>query len=649
MMDSQSIPVAIALPGAPGQGYDFLNLFLDSDIDRVRNVLFAWELLEPTAEEIEEFRNRRQRKGEIERVAAIYPPPPGLEYHVTPDGEVWLHKRQKPADKKKTDETKSILVPICSPIAVPAYLRKIDVEEAYALRVVLEDMNGKARLLAINRSDLARQGASEIRARLMAVGLRVDNGGEFDVVAALKRIKPQDEIIAVSRTGRHTAPDGAVYFVSPGGRVSGDIKAGQAFELINRLPQAEAGTLKGWQEAVIIVSKAENCPHWVLALAAGFAGVLTDLCGLESHGMHLSGPSSLGKTTALKLAVSAWSSPKLGAGLLKPMLSTENAIEVIAHQSHGTIMALDEAASTDGVTFVRIIYMIAGNVGKSRMNWTDHSLEAALTWAIFGLSSGEQPISQKVAESGGRLSSGAIARWFSLDVSDVNPSVEHNVLNSIAGIDRHHGHAGPAFFQGLVGRGWHRDPEPVKQRIDAAARKLAGEAADGVWIRAAMPLAIISVAGQLATQLEILPELDLADAVNWAWAQFVVSREADTLDSITLAIHNLRDWIPEHWNTSIRHISDDRVLTRDAAGWYDDNIVYLPTFRASEAISGALSLPAFGRALKNKGLLRDNTDASRATVRWVPKVGKLDAYALKREEFHPKSPPGQGQQGPTRD
>jgi hypothetical protein len=638
MTDIQSIPVAIALPGAPGQGYDFLNLFLDKDPDRVRAALFASELIEPTPEEIEEFKNRRQRKSEIERVAAAYPPPPGLDYHPTRAGEIWLHRHKKATGEKKTDE----LVAVCSPFAIPAFLRKIDGEEAYALRIAVQDLNGNARLLDIDRGDLARQGASEIRARLMRAGLRVDNGGENDIVAALKRIRPQDEIIAVSRTGRHTSPEGDAYFVSPGGRVFGDVKPGQAFELINRLPNAEAGTLEGWQEAIGIVSEAENCPHWALALAAGFAGVLTDLCGFESHGMHLSGPSSLGKTTALKLAVSAWSSPKQGAGLLHPMLSTENAIEVIAHRSHGTIMGLDEAASTDGVTFIRIIYMLAGNTGKSRMNWLDHSLEAILTWAIFGLSSGEQPISQKVEESGGRLSSGASARWFSVDVSDVNPSVERRILNVIAGIERHHGHAGPAFFRGLVEHDLHRDPEPLKQRIDAAARKLAGEDADGVWIRAAMPLAIVSVAGELAMQLQILPKLEFGDAITWAWEQFVVSREAEALDSPILAVRNLRDWIAEHFGTSIRHIDDaDRVLTRDAAAWYDDATIYLPTFRASEAIDGALSLPALGRALKKARLLSHQTDPSRATVRWIPKVGKIDAYALNRDEFHPKSAPKQ--------
>ena len=73
--------------------------------------------------------------------------------------------------------------------------------------------------------------------------------------------------------------------------------------------------------------RAKGCPHFLLGVLSGFAGVVQSLAGLDSCGINLSGLSSSGKTTAQRLAVSAWTSRLIGAGLLQSMRSTENAVE----------------------------------------------------------------------------------------------------------------------------------------------------------------------------------------------------------------------------------------------------------------------------------------------------------------------------------
>jgi hypothetical protein len=50
-------------------------------------------------------------------------------------------------------------------------------------------MSGRSRVVDLDRAELARLGASEIRARLLEAGLRFENEGENVVVQALKAAK----------------------------------------------------------------------------------------------------------------------------------------------------------------------------------------------------------------------------------------------------------------------------------------------------------------------------------------------------------------------------------------------------------------------------------------------------------------------------
>jgi uncharacterized protein (DUF927 family) len=99
-------------------------------------------------------------------------------------------------------------------------------------------------------------------------------------------------------------------FVCPDGRILG-APQGCAFELSvsSRMPPnvALGGTLEGWKEAIAEALSVSGCPHWAIGILAGFAAALISLVGLDTCGLNLSGLSSSGKTTALRIAVSVWS------------------------------------------------------------------------------------------------------------------------------------------------------------------------------------------------------------------------------------------------------------------------------------------------------------------------------------------------------
>ena len=105
-----------------------------------------------------------------------------------------------------------------------------------------------------------------------------------------------------------------------------------------------------------------------MGIVAAFAGLLVSLIGLDTCGVNLSGQSSSGKSTAQQLAVSAWSTSDIRRpGLSQSARVTDNATEALAERATGTILSLDQLAHVSGKVVQKLIYMLAGGVGKRRM------------------------------------------------------------------------------------------------------------------------------------------------------------------------------------------------------------------------------------------------------------------------------------------
>lgn len=75
-----------------------------------------------------------------------------------------------------------------------------------------------------------------------------------------------------------------------------------------------------------------------------------------------------------------------------------------------------------------------------------------------------------------------------------------------------------------------------------------------------------------------------------------------------------------------------RLNNRESVAWYDDDAVYLPTRRVREATAGVLKEQHVARLLSAKDLLA-RCEKERLTVRYVPKIGHVQCYALRRAEF----------------
>jgi hypothetical protein len=461
---------------------------------------------------------------------------------------------------RETGEKEPVLIPVATPFGVPARLRLAEQGEAFGLRVMVEDMGGQPRAVDFDRADLARLGAAETRSRLFAAGLRTEGDGEVTVIQALKAADPQGEIVILRRPGWHRLTPGLPpVFLTPTGEVIGAARDGTVeLQAGARLAPAHgrAGELAGWQAATRAALQAPNCPHWLLGILGGLAGTIVDLVQLDSCGINLSGPSSRGKSTAQRLAASAWSSPRLGAGgLFRSMRVSENAVEAWAEQANGTVLVLDDLAHCDGRAVARLIYALAGGVGKGRM-CSDTSIRPSYRWATFTLLSAEHSLEETMRRAGGSWQTGMAVRIADVDVTSVNAAVDGDTLTAIGDIDQHFGHAGPAFVRALIADGVYHQPERLREHVLSAARRLAGNATSAAMIRAATPFAVLLVAGELARVAGMVPSSAcVGEAVHWAWERFTLSSDALALDPAEQAIGQLQLWLLEHWDVTVKHVA----------------------------------------------------------------------------------------------
>jgi hypothetical protein len=296
-------------------------------------------------------------------------------------------------------------------------------------------------------------------------------------------------------------------------------------------------------------------------------------------------------------------------------------------------------AHIDGQTLGRLIYSIASGQGKARLNSHATSRQRS-SWATFGILSGECSLEEKVRGDGGHWLAGMAVRFPDVDVTDVNRSVPQATLDAMAAIEEHCGHAGPAFVQGLIEHAYHRNPEPLRQIVLKAAQKIAGHAIDSAGIRAATPFGLLLTAGELAKAFCLLPaETKVAEAVQWGWHRFGASSDALALDPPNQVVAALRTWIAERWGVTVKPtepgadcFGNSRLNNRESVGWYNDDAVYVPTRRIREAAGSSLKEQEIARILDERGLLATH-ESGRLTVRYVPKVGHVQCYALRRDAF----------------
>lgn len=345
---------------------------------------------------------------------------------------------------------------------------------------------------------------TELEKLLRGWGLQIAPKGRPLLLEYLMTQQPKERARTTARTGWHESGDGRV-FVLP------DRAIGRADEVWLFEDGAAAadyrarGTLDEWRQEVAALCLDNSRLTFAVCLA--FAAPLLDLVGGESGGIHYSGESGDGKTTALRVAASVCGGPEY----MKQWRASDNSMEYLALQHCDALLAMDELAQINAKVLGDTIYMLGNANGKNRAR-AQGGLRETAKFRILFLSTGEVGMAAHVASVGMATTAGMEGRMAEIParVCD-NPPGIYEALHGEASpkalsqrlahaVKKHHGTAFPAFLTELVKRDADEIRETLlKARKLFAERYLTHEAGNQV-LRVADRCALVGAAGELATR-----------------------------------------------------------------------------------------------------------------------------------------------------
>lgn len=224
-----------------------------------------------------------------------------------------------------------------------------------------------------------------------------------------------------------------------------------------------------------------------LFLAASFASVLVDPCGLLPFFVHAFGGQGTGKTVSLMIAASVWANPKMGEYVMT-FNSTDVGQEMIAGFLNSLPFCMDELQiqAASGVRdFDKMIYKLTEGIGRIR-GAKNGGVRKIATWKNCMLTTGEYPIINPNSMGGATVRA--------IEVECDKP-VYSDLVGLVAILNENYGWAGKEFVK------WLQDPDNMADVVflqkDLYRQLLT---ADGEAKQAAS-LSAILVADLVATQL----------------------------------------------------------------------------------------------------------------------------------------------------
>lgn len=250
-------------------------------------------------------------------------------------------------------------IELCGPLWVEADTRD-EKNENWGKLLGWLDREGKRHQWVMPLSLLAGQ-VVEIFSRLLHGGLKIpSNKRARDLVLDYIQ-EPSAKIIrCTTRLGWHGNS-----FVSPNETFAPPDHEEIIFQTAN--PERFnglvcAGSTEEWRKKVSLFCIGNS--RLLLAASMGFAGPMLPLANEPSGAIHIVGPSSDGKTTALRIAASVMGSQKMVGN----WRSTLNGLEGLAVAHNHLTLLLDEMAQVDPYEAAGAIYMIGNETGKGRAN-----------------------------------------------------------------------------------------------------------------------------------------------------------------------------------------------------------------------------------------------------------------------------------------
>ena len=513
-----------------------------------------------------------------------------------------------------------------------------------------QDQDGRVREWAMPRQLLAGDGV-DVRRVLLDGGLYVGPGVKARnlLTMFLASIHVDQRARAVSTTGWYgksfVLPDETI------GNISGERVI---LQTVGALDHAfgTRGTLAGWQDG--LARYAVGNSRLALAISIAMAAVLVRPAGEESGGIHFRGPSSIGKSTALVAAASAWGGDS--RRYVRQWRATANGLEAVAASHNDSLLCLDELSQISGREAAEVGYMLANGSGKARAS-RDATLRRAASWQLLFLSSGEISLGDKIGEDGRgkRQTAGQQVRVVDVPADTGsgyglfenlhgfhNPGALAKYLVTAA--NENYGTAIRAFIEQIA-----PDIKDIGASIRVSIQDFVDDQcadnADGQVKRVACRFGLIAAAGEIAINLGILP-WPVGEAIRAARACFAAWLEArggTESAEVRDGIAAVRRFLSAHATSRFHPAWDDTAQlsrTVDLAGFRrrvgngpDAPHDFFVTTEAWPSVCAGFDPKAVAAALAERGFLHSDNGPHRAKKMRVPGYDQRRVYHVSHTIF----------------
>lgn len=559
----------------------------------------------------------------FERPCDATPGSPGSEFSLRENG---VYRREVDRDGKEEEHW------VCSPLHILAETRDED-GEGRGLLLEIIDSEGQPHRWAMPSSLRAGNGDT-YRGVLLDKGLRLAPGlrGKQNLELYLSTAKPETYARCVSRTGWY----GNV-FVLPD-EVVGEQKGEEVVlqGLPSENPFRQKGTLEGWQEHV--GAKCVGNSRLTLAVSTAFAAPLVAPLGAESGGFNLFGQSSSGKTTALQDAGAVCGG---GAnGFLKQWRATDNGLEGVAAAHCDNLLCLDEMSQAGSKTASEVAYMLGNGQGKARAK-KDGGSRKALTWNLLFLSSGEVTLADKIEEEGNRKAkAGQTVRVVDIPA---DAGAGYGLFENLHGCEsaeafarqlkeatkNYYGTALRAFLRLLV-QDLEGNCVKMRERMRLFEAEFCPKDADGQVKRVCGRFSLVAAAGELATDMGILPwpngEATLGAAK--CFQDWITERGGTEAAEVTAGLAQVRRFFQEYGDSRFEDLDNvgSKVIGKRAGYRHEKGglVVFLvfPEVFRKDVCSG-FDYKLISQELKKAGILVAGSGQYTKNVRYHGNQGKM--------------------------
>lgn len=530
--------------------------------------------------------------------------------------------------------------PICDPLYIEAMARSHD-GHGWGRLLVWKDKDGTSHEWAMPSEMLAGDG-SDYRRILLDRGLCIRSGRKaqnalHDYIAGAT---PPERALSVNMTGWHgklyIGLDNAVYGAGDGRillQISGTPPK------INRL-----GTLDEWQEHVARYAVGNS--RLLFALSAAFASILLYPANEGSGGIHLSGGSSTGKTTALRVSASAW-----GVST-RSWRTTDNAAESWARFANDGFLPIDELGQVDGRSASAMAYMLGNGQTKGRSNRNGIARETSEFRLLF-LSTGEIGLADKIGEGGGKAKAGQAVRMLEIpadagagmgifeNLHGFNGGAEFSKHLAVMA-DQYKGHAADAFLTQVTALPFDELQATITTLMSGWTNEYIPDDADGQVKRVGNKFALIAVAGEMAATFKIVPwiEGEASQAALTCFNAWLKERGGLGSHEVQEGINSILSFIETHGASRFQDMdsASEKIINRAGFKRMSDTddaqyLVFPDVFR-KEVLSGSKNYTDIIKSAIKRGLLTPDKEESGTINVRIPSVGQKRMYCITPAKYN---------------